>query len=152
MSPATELSAAASPDQTLTAFAGAIAQGDLELATQCFAKDACLVTPDATAIRGREEIRSILAQLIARRTSVEVHARAILVGSEVALASERWRIRSVGSEGATFEQISDPTVVLRNVEGAWKLAILGPWGWGPAGGDRLANSEQRSTTDNPRLT
>jgi len=32
----------------------------VDAAAHCFANDACLVTPDATAVRGRDEIRPIL--------------------------------------------------------------------------------------------
>jgi hypothetical protein len=82
------------------------------------------------AIRGREEIRPILARLIARRTRIEVTASSLPAAGEVALGSERWTIRSAGPEGAVFAQDSSPALVLRNLEGAWKLAIAAPWGWG----------------------
>jgi ketosteroid isomerase-like protein len=118
------------PQQVSFAFAQAINASDLEAATSCFAKDACLITPDATAIRGREEIRPILAQLIARGTRIEVRASSVLLAGEVALGSERWTIRSAGAEGMVFEQSSSPVVAARFVEGAWKLAIAAPWGWG----------------------
>jgi ketosteroid isomerase-like protein len=116
------------PEQSTRAFTDAINQGDLRAAAHCFALDACLTTPDATTIRGRDEIRPIIAQLIARGSRIEVQARSILVAGEVALASERWAIRSAGAEGAVFEQRSSPTLVLRLVEGAWKLAIAPLWG------------------------
>jgi ketosteroid isomerase-like protein len=118
------------PQQVSLAFAQAINASDLDAATYCFAKDACLLTPDATAIRGREEIRPILAQLIARGTRIEVKASSALVTGEVALGSERWSIRSAGAEGTVFEQSSCPVMVARLVEGTWKLAIAAPWGWG----------------------
>jgi ketosteroid isomerase-like protein len=121
---------AASPQETTRAFAAAINAADLHVATYCFAKDACLVTPDATSIRGREEIRPILAQLIARRTQIEVLASSLLAAGDVALGSQRWAIRSAGTEGAVFTQDSSPALVLRHLEGAWKLAIAAPWGWG----------------------
>jgi ketosteroid isomerase-like protein len=130
VSRATKLSPAATPQETTAAFAQAMNMGDLDAATQCFAKDACLLTPDATAIRGRDEIHRILAQLIARQSQIEVQASSILLAGEVALGSERWRIRSAGAEGAIFEQISSPKLVLRQLEGIWKLAIAAPWGWG----------------------
>ena len=55
-----------------------------------------------------------------------------MVGAgEVILANERWRVRSGnGSEAPRIEQALDPTLVLRLVEGEWKLAIAAPWGWG----------------------
>jgi ketosteroid isomerase-like protein len=116
------------PEQALLSFAEALSEGDLDAATSCFARDAYLLTPDATAIRGREEIRSILAQLIDRRIQIRVQARKMLTVGEVALGSERWTMRSEGIGGSAFEQTCSPTVVLHRVEGVWKLAIAAPWG------------------------
>jgi uncharacterized protein (TIGR02246 family) len=110
------------------AFVSAVNRGDLDGAAECFANDACLLTPDATAIRGRQEIRPILAQLIARESRIEVLASSFLAAGEVALASERWAMSSAGPEGRTFEQCLTPTLVLRMAEGRWKLAVAAPWG------------------------
>jgi uncharacterized protein (TIGR02246 family) len=120
----------AMPRHPGSALAEAINRSDLEGAASCFAKDACLLTPDATAIRGREEIRPILAQLIARGTRIDVQAASVLEGGEVALGSERWVIRSAAAEGTVFEQSVRPVMVIRRVEGTWKLAVAALWGWG----------------------
>jgi ketosteroid isomerase-like protein len=125
--------AAAPPDspQRLTrALAEAVNAADLYAASDCFVKDACFLTPDATAIRGREEIRPILAQLIARGSQIEVLSSSVLVGGGVALASERWAIRSAAPDGSVFEQQLSPTMVARWVEERWKLAVAAPWGRG----------------------
>ena len=130
MPPVSQLTSTDTPRQSTAAFARAINAADLDAATHCFAKDACLITPDATTIRGREGIRPILAQLIARESRIEVQASSLLLAGEVALGSERWVIRSAGAQGAVFAQASNPTMVLPLLEGAWKLVIAAPWGWG----------------------
>jgi len=130
VNPTVALPSIAVQERTL-AFVRAINASDLETATSCFARDACLVTPDATAIKGREEIRAILAQLIGRRSQIEVLESSVLIAGESALVSEHWRIRSPGTGDSTFEQSTSPIVVLRFLEGAWKLKIAAPWGWGP---------------------
>ncbi|HXQ88616.1 MAG TPA: DUF4440 domain-containing protein, partial [Solirubrobacterales bacterium] len=94
----------------------------------CFAKDACLLTPDATVIRGREEIRPILRQMIAVGSRIEVQESSVVLAGEVALGTERWVLTSPGSEGEPFSQTLTPTMVLRQVEGVWKLAVAMPWG------------------------
>jgi ketosteroid isomerase-like protein len=127
---ANALASTQSPGRLTTAFTAAINRCDLDAASNCFAKDACLLTPDATAIRGRQEIRLILTQLVDRQTRIEVLASSILVAGEVALGSERWAIRSAGPEGGVFLQESRSTLVLRELEGIWKLAVATPWGWG----------------------
>ncbi len=109
----------------------ALVAGDLESASACFARDGCLITPDATAIHGRDRIRPILAQLIAQRIDVAVEISHVVGGGEVRLVRERWRIQT-GGEEARFVQVLHPTLILRRVESEWKLAIAAPWGW--AGG------------------
>lgn len=127
---AVALTSTANPQQATRVLTAAINTANLDAATNCFTKDACLLTPDATAIKGRGEIRQILAQLIARQTQIEVLTSSVLVAGEVALGSERWAIRSAGPEGTVLTQESRPELVLRGLEGAWKLAIAAPWGWG----------------------
>jgi ketosteroid isomerase-like protein len=116
------------PQEGTIAFTKAINEANLEAATRCFARDGCLITPDSTAIFGREDVRPVLAQLISRRSRIDVQARSILVAGEVALGSERWQISSPGVNGTVFEQVASPRLVLRYLEGAWKLAIAAPWG------------------------
>lgn len=118
------------PQHCTRAFTEALGRGDLHGAAGCFAKDACFLTPDQTAIRGRGEIRPILLQLIARQTGIEVLDSSLILAGEVALGSGRWLIRSAGAEGAVFVQESRPALVLRELQGAWKLALAAPWGWG----------------------
>jgi ketosteroid isomerase-like protein len=109
----------------------ALSAGDLESASGCFARDACLITPDATVIHGRDRIRSVLAQLVAQRVEVEVELSHVVDGGEVRLIRERWAVR-VGIAPARLVQALHPTLVLRRVESEWKVAIAAPWGW--AGG------------------
>jgi ketosteroid isomerase-like protein len=119
---------ARNPQDSTRAFADFITRGDLDAAAHCFTKDACLLTPDATTIRGREEIRPILRQLIASEARIEVQESSIVLAGEVALGSERWVISSAGSDGEPFRRALTPTMVLRQLEGVWKLAVAMPWG------------------------
>jgi ketosteroid isomerase-like protein len=121
------LSGAKAPQESTRAFATSISRGDLDAAALCFAKDACLVTPDATAVRGREEIRPILHQLIVLESRIEVEESSILLAGEVALGTERWTVTSPGSEGGSFTRSLTPMVVLRQLEDVWKLAVALPW-------------------------
>jgi uncharacterized protein (TIGR02246 family) len=121
------LSGATSPQESTRALAESIGRGDLEAAAYCFAKDACLVTPDATAVRGREEIRPILHQLIASGSQIEVQESSIVLAGEVALGTERWVMTIPGTEGETFSRRLTPTLVLRLIEGVWKVAVAIPW-------------------------
>ncbi|HEU5251747.1 MAG TPA: nuclear transport factor 2 family protein [Solirubrobacterales bacterium] len=119
---------ARTPGESTRALAASISRGDLDGATSCFAKDACLLTPDATVVRGREEIRPILHQMIVAGSKIEVQESSIVLAGEVALGTERWVMSSAGSEGSPFTRALTPTMVLRQVEGVWKLAVAIPWG------------------------
>lgn len=116
------------PGEATAAFAAAINEGNLAAAANCFAKDACLLTPDATAIRGREEIRPVLHQLIVFGFRIEVQESSVLLAGDVALGSERWLITSAGAGDSQFSRLLTPTVVLRRLERVWKLAVAMPWG------------------------
>ncbi|HET7508124.1 MAG TPA: nuclear transport factor 2 family protein [Solirubrobacterales bacterium] len=121
------LSGAQTPQESTRAFAASISRGDLDAAAYCFAKDACLVTPDATAVRGRDEIRPILKQLIVVESRIEVQESSVLAAGEVALGTERWTVTSPGSEGNPFTRTLTPMVVMRQLEDVWKLAVALPW-------------------------
>lgn len=124
----TVLEGARTPRESSRALAASISRGDLDAAAHCFAKDACLLTPDATAVRGREEIKPILHQLIVARSQIEVEDSSIVLAGEVALCNERWQVTTAGSEGTPFTRTLTPTMVMREIEGAWKLAVAMPWG------------------------
>jgi ketosteroid isomerase-like protein len=121
------LSGATTPQESTRAFAASISRGDLDAAAYCFAKDACLVTPDATAVRGRDEIRPILHQLIVVESQIKVQESSVLGAGEVALGTERWIVTSPSSEGASFTRTLTPLLVLRQLEDVWKLAVALPW-------------------------
>jgi len=107
-----------------------IGAGNLEASTRCFARDACLLTPDATAIHDREHIRPVLAQLIARRVRIEVEQSNVLVAGDVAYARELWQVSPGVATGPRYEHSCDPSLVLKRIEGSWKISIATLWGWG----------------------
>lgn len=121
------VAATARPEAATTAFASAVNRGDLEAAANCFSRDACLITPDSTAVNGRGEIRSILHQLIALETRIEIRQSSLLRAGDVALGFESWVVSSAGADGSQFSRALTPTLVLRRVEGDWKLAVAMPW-------------------------
>lgn len=111
-------------------FAQALNAGDLDAAASCFARDGCLITADATAIHGREHIRGVLAQMVRRRTEIRVELSSSVSAGDVLLIHQRWRIRSGERPWQHFEQTADAVLVVRQIEGHWKLSIAAPWGYG----------------------
>jgi ketosteroid isomerase-like protein len=110
-----------------------IGSGNLDAATRCFTRDACLLTPDATAIHDREHIRPLLAQLIARRIRIEVEQSSVLIAGDVAFVRERWQVSAHGAAGSSlYEHYCDPSLVLKRIEDSWKVSIAALWGWAGA--------------------
>lgn len=130
MNPAGTISAQAPPvpaENALYSFASAIRDGDTALAAACFTREGTMITPDGTAVHGRADVGALLFQLTARRTEIEVEQLVVRRAGDVALATGRLRLRSDGAAGARIEQSCSLNLVLRHLEGAWKIAILSPW-------------------------
>jgi len=126
----TDTLVAAPPDRmACLALPKLIGAGNISAATGCFARDACLLTPDATAIHSREHIRPVLAQLIARHIRIEVVHSNVLVAGDVAFAREHWQVTAHDGSGSHYEQSCSPTLVLKRIEGSWKVSIAALWGW-----------------------
>jgi uncharacterized protein (TIGR02246 family) len=122
------LSSTPAPAQNaLYAFIAALSAGNLAGTAACFTREGCMITPDGTAVHGRSEITAILAQLIARRTEIEVEQLVVRRAGDVALATGRLTMRSDGPQGARIEQTCHPTLALHRIEDRWKIAILAPW-------------------------
>jgi ketosteroid isomerase-like protein len=110
-------------------FVEAVGDRELERAVNCFGRAGCLITPDQTAIHGRERIRPVLSQMIERRTVIEVEESVVLGAGDLALASERWTIRCDAAGDERLVLTSTPRLVLRRRGVEWKLEIAALWGW-----------------------
>lgn len=119
---------AATPRLACEALTRAINAADLDAALECFAPGGCLVGPDGTAAQGEQALRSSLAQLIEAGAQVQIELRGVLVAGEIALAHEHWQIAYAGVPDARLPQAPCPSLVMRLVEGEWRVAIAAPWG------------------------
>ncbi len=118
------------PEEASRTFAGEIGAGNLDAAVRCLSGDACLISPNGYPSNGRSEIRSFLAQMIAADTRIEIEESVLLVGGDIALGSERWRVRFRDAHGTPFEQIAPANMALHRLGDDWTLAVAAPWGWG----------------------
>lgn len=114
----------------LTSLSARLSAGDLDGVSGCLARDACLLTPDATAVHGREAVRRVLAQLIAADVRIEVESSRVLLAGDTALSHERWCVSSNSVDGTRVTGRLHPTLSLQRIEDAWKVAVLVLWGWG----------------------
>jgi len=115
------------PERVVARFVAAVNEGRLRDATGCFSRKGCLVTPDSTAVHGRDEIQRILAQLIARGVRIEVELSTELRAGDVALSRQRWRVYSDDADGSPYIQELTASLILQLVEGRWKVVIAAPW-------------------------
>lgn len=119
---------AATPRLACEALAKAINAADLQGATQCFAPGATLIWADGSIASGQEAIAMRLGELISARAEVALELRGVLVSGDLALAHERWALSYQGVPEQSLEPAPCPSLVMRLVEGEWKLAIAAPWG------------------------
>jgi uncharacterized protein (TIGR02246 family) len=115
------------PQEITRAFAEALSAAELDRAASLFADDGCFVTPDATAVHGRQGVRAILAQLVAGHVQLRVAQKSVYVAGSTAFCSERWAFTYACKEASPFTQVSDSTVLLRCSDRMWQLSIVAPW-------------------------
>jgi len=127
LAPATE-----EPEQALERFTAALASGDSAAAAACFAPEGCLLTPDGTAVAGRQQIREVLLQITTARTQVRYEQARVVRAGPIALCSQRWSLASRGVGEGAFERRFAATMVLAEAAGPgrWALLIASPWGEG----------------------
>ena len=113
------------PNEVLDGFGAALRAGDATAATAYFSRHGCFVTPDATVIQGRREIRGYLHQFVAMAGELRFEQRAMVTAGDVAIGSENWTMRFGGSAGTVRSTRS--TLVLGRVEGFWRIAVVDPW-------------------------
>jgi uncharacterized protein (TIGR02246 family) len=111
----------------LYSFLAAIGIGDTRAAAACFTRAGCIVTPDGTAVHGRAGITAILAQMVARRTKVEIEQLTVRTADDIAQATGTMSMDFDGPDGTRVSQTCGPTLTLHRVEGTWKVAILAFW-------------------------
>jgi uncharacterized protein (TIGR02246 family) len=114
--------------RAVLAFAAELGRGRPAAAAAWFTQNGCMITPDGTAVNGREAVRGLLEQLVARRTEIEIEQMAVRLAGDVAQALGRWAIASNAADGGRFVQPCDSVVILHRIEGDWRLAIVAPWG------------------------
>lgn len=118
----------ATPRLACEALAKAIGRGELEAALSCFSPDGCLVGAEGTVAQGEHALAASLSQLIEAGARVAIDLYGVLVAGEVALAHERWQISYRGVPDPRLTESPSPSLVLRLIEGEWRIAIAAPWG------------------------
>jgi ketosteroid isomerase-like protein len=114
-----------SPDEVVAGFRAALRAGDVGSAAAMFSRDGCFITPDATVIRERLQIRRVLQQLVEMVERLTIEQRSIVTAGDVAVSSEVWRMRTDEAGGSRHSPRS--MIVLARVEGVWRIVVFDPW-------------------------
>jgi ketosteroid isomerase-like protein len=112
----------------LAALGEAMRARDLASAVACFARDACIRTPDATVMHGRERVGQVLAQLLAMPLTIKATVHTLATSGDVAIGEGTWLVSSFAGLDGRLQQTHRTTFVFRRLEGVWKIAIAFPWG------------------------
>jgi ketosteroid isomerase-like protein len=118
---------ASTPEEAASGFVAALAAGDPETAALCFSHRGCFITPDGTAIHGRERIAAVLAQMVEMWSGVVVELRSVTVAGDVAFCSERWTMRFAAVDAPALTRTSRSALVIGRVGAGWKLMVAAPW-------------------------
>jgi ketosteroid isomerase-like protein len=120
--------AGATPEAISQAFAAAVVGRDPEAAGACLAAEGCLLTPDGTEVRGRAQMREVLAQLAVTHTQIRVELGRVLTAGAVAVAAQNWTLSSKGPHREPFERSHAALLVLGREKRGWRVTIVAPWG------------------------
>lgn len=118
----------ATPEETLEHFLEAIESGDSRPLPGLLCRDVCFITQDATAIRGRDRVAALVAQLMAAGIDVRSLSSYTLRIADFALVSAQWRL-GLNARAASLLQTTEASLALSLREGSWKLLLVAPWGW-----------------------
>lgn len=108
-------------------FGQALLAGDADAAGSYFAPDAHILTPDGTAIAGREHVIAMLRQITASDQELEIRVGRTLVAGAVAMATQFWRRSTPEAASPSYASSSVARLVLARSEERWEIAIASPW-------------------------
>jgi ketosteroid isomerase-like protein len=115
--------------ETAGAFARVLLGGDASAAAAYFSPSAQLLTPDGTALSGRDSIAELLRQLTSASDQLlEIKTGRTLHVDRVALCTQYWARRSRRGGAGSFETASTARLVLAQSERRWQILIAAPWG------------------------
>ena len=118
-----------SPEQVHWVFAERFSAGDLDGVMSLYEKGATFISRTEGPVSGVNEIRKLLANVLASKPQMQLTIRKAYVAGDLALLISDWTIfegdglgRTVSAKGRTTD------VVRRQPDGGWLLVIDSPYG------------------------
>lgn len=110
-------------------FAEALSRGDLDSELAMYEDEACYVEGNGTQVRGREQIRVALAELITLSPTLDCYEVDVVENDDLAVLRARWTFSGTNSDGTSFERHGRSIeVVRRQPDGTWRFIIDLPSG------------------------
>lgn len=118
---------AAGAEAVVRSFGQALLSGNPDAAGACFAPAAHILTPDGTAIVGREQVIAVLRQITASDQQLEIRVGRTIVAGAVAMATQFWRRSASEASATSYVSSSMARLVLAHSGERWEIAIASPW-------------------------
>jgi uncharacterized protein (TIGR02246 family) len=116
------------PERLHEAFAGALADWDVDTALGLYTADAVSIGPDGAEARGRDALGSMLTALIGGDNAMQGTQRRTVVVDDLALTSTTWTAHWPTEDGTTLTQNGiTAEVSRRQPDGTWKVVIDSPF-------------------------
>lgn len=121
-------SPARTPEALHVIIEDAFNRGDLDAFADAYEDDAVLVVPpDGRSIRGRDDIRTATAPLLAMRPHMTIVVDRKLEADGLALTHAHWALQGTGADGEPTELRGRGTLVARRQpDRTWRIVLDNP--------------------------
>lgn len=114
---------------TVLNMTAAFNEGDISRILRCYEPDAVVIGEPGQPARGEAALRAMFAEFIAMKPSFTYSGHEVVHAGDLALHISPWRMKGVGPDGASIEQMGLSLAVLRRqADGRWLMVIDQPYG------------------------
>jgi len=115
------------PEHLHDAFVEAFSSGDPDALVDLYEPDAIQAGPDGQVTTGRDQLRSVFAQLLAAGITVHGTQVRALVTGDLALTSTRYEVETTAPDDAPRTAVVHTAEVSRRQpDGSWRVVIDAP--------------------------
>lgn len=111
------------PDEVCALVSAALSDGDLDAALTQYEPEAVTSPGDGRVVRGRTELRQMLAAAVAARRLYTVEVVRVLDAGDLALVHGTWRSSGTDEHGSPVRRAGAyHSAVRRSADGTWRIA------------------------------
>ena len=116
---------ATEPAELHTLFEAAVNGKDADALLALYEPEGVAVHLDGTTRTGRDELRTMVAELLSTIEHIEGETRKVLVAGDIALMSAGWRARLTGPDGGEATGTT-AEVARKQPDGTWRWVVDDP--------------------------